>query len=194
MRSSDPNDTARAFLAALDAAHWDKAAALVHTDTVERFHEWYLEQLRRQDREGASDGLAETMFVRLSELVRVRDAAEAEALGPPQLLARFIAGVSPQNLYASQPTAQTAAAAERSEVRLVRALLRCSRGENDDARAEYRLDWYFGGRRNESMGGVHTLSLAWTSSGWRVRDADLGGHGTGHLMPPQAATAIDSAG
>jgi hypothetical protein len=191
MRSSDPSDTACAFLAALDAGRWDEAAALVHPETVERFQEWYLEQLRRQDREGTSGGPTETMFVRLSELIRVRDAAEAEALSAPQLLARFIAAVNPQNLYASQPTPQTAAAAEQSEVRLVRALLRCSRGENDDARAEYRLDWYFGGRRNESMGGFHTLSLAWTSSGWRVRDADLGGHGTGHLVPPPAATAID---
>lgn len=187
MRPTDPTHIARDFLAALDAGHWDESAALVHTDTADRFREWYVEQLRRQAREGTSNGQAETMFVRLSEFIRVRDAAEANALSAPQLLARFVASVSPQNLYPSPLTA------EQGEVRLVRSLVRCSREGSDDARAEYRLDWYFGGRRNESMGGVHTLLLTWTSSGWRVRDADLGGHGTGHLVPPPAPTAIDSA-
>ena len=179
-----PEATARAFLSALNAGDWNGTAALVHPGTVERFREWIVEQLGREDDGEAPDESGDTEFFDARSLLGMHDVSEAEALTPTELLARFAAAVGPRAIERMLCDSDPALFLATRDCRVVRTFLACRREGGDRAHAEYRTEWYFAGRQNQTMGGTHVLQLALSADAWRVLDADLSGHGTGHILPP----------
>lgn len=176
---SDLKEIARRFLDALDEGRWGDAAALVAPSTVEAFREGWLAWLRYEDsRPTAPPGPpVETIFVNPLSMLNLRSASEAERLSPHDLLARYIERTQPGNF----PIA--AGPESGPSLRAVRALVGVTRTGAEMAVAEYRVTWADVGHSEPWPGGVHRMHLAMTPDGWRVTDADVGGHGTGHLDP-----------
>ena len=185
-RYDGPEATARAFLSALDAGDWQGTAALVHPQTAERFRDWFVQQLSRDGERVEPRGfIVDTVFPDPCDLVGVRDASEVVALTSTELLARFAAAVDPRAIQrVLRASAPDAGSPEHVEPRVVRTFLACSRQGGDLARAEYRTDWYFAGRHNQTVGGTHAIEFGLSAGAWRVLDADLSGNGTGHIPPP----------
>jgi len=177
---SSPAEVARAFLAALDEQRWLDAVVLVDPRTSERFRDWWIARLgNRADEPEASD--AETSFLPPLAFLGVADAAEAARLTAAEFLARFAEGVHPGNVLRPLPRGRADAG---EEVRVTRTLLAVEEETDDRVTVRYRTEWWHGGRRNEATAGEHALELVRTADGWRVRDAELGGLGGGHILPP----------
>ena len=176
---SDLKEIARSFLDALDEGRWGDAAALVAPSTVDAFREGWLAWLRYEDsRPTASPGPpVETIFANPVSLLNLRSASEAERLSPPDLLARYIERMQPGNFPIP------AGPESGPSLRVVRTLVGVTRTGEGKAVAEYRVTWVDVGHSEPLPGGVHRMHLAMTPDGWRVTDADVGGHGTGHLDP-----------
>lgn len=177
---SDSADVvARAFLADLDGRRWRDAAALVDPETRKRFRAFAIEWIERRD-PAPQQRPATTHFASPAALLGVADGASAMAMDAEELLARFAEGIHPGNLdrhHRSSPKAD-------SDVRITRTLLDVQPRGDGRAWARYRTEWWHAGVRNEATAGEHRMELIRTSGGWRVRDADLGGWGGGHILPP----------
>jgi hypothetical protein len=189
LSSPDSNlkEIARGFIDALDDGRWGDAAALVAPSTVDAFREGWLAWLRYEDsRPTALPGPPmETFFASPLSLLNLRSASEAERLNPADLLARYIERMQPGNF-------PIAAGPESGPLlRVVRTLVGVTRTGEGKAVAEYRVTWVAVGHSEPWPGGVHRMHLAMTPDGWRVTDADVGGHGTGHLDPRMR---VDSSG
>lgn len=172
-----PQTIAQAFLAALDDGRWREAAALVDPHTREQFRTWSLQPLANARDEHMEPGDAETRFVSPAALLG-RDAA---SLDDVEFLARFAEAVQPANVIRRL-------SGDSGQIRVTRTLLEVAPVAPvapDHVTARYRTEWWHGPVRNEATAGVHSLELARTSAGWRVRDADLSGSGGGHILPPE---------
>lgn len=165
---------AQAFLTALDEGRWRDAAGLVDAHTREALQAWCVERIRTA---GGSAGDTGTQFLSPTVLMGVSTAEEASLLTSTELVARFAEGVSRAGVDRH--------AAEPGLSRITRRFLDASVSQGR-ATVHYRTEWWNGEERNVAMGGVHSLELVMTPEGWRVRDADLGAWGTGHLLPPPA--------
>lgn len=182
-----PEDVARAFLAALDERRWHDAALLVDSQTLERFRAVMIKFLDLQARLPAQPADSDTYFIPLTEMLGVADAAAAERLSATQLLAHFAESSHPENVLRHHPNAQP------EEIRITRTLLEVEPVIADYATARYQTEWWHGASRNKETTGVHALELVRTSSGWRIRDADLSGYGGGHILPPDELMAAADA-
>jgi hypothetical protein len=168
---------ARAFLAALDERRWHDAAVLVDSQTLERFRAWSIKLLDLRSHQPAQPGESDTFFIPATALMGVADAATAKRLSATQLLARVAENVHPENVLRHHKLGQS------EEIRITRTLVGVERASGNRATARYQTEWWHGDSRNEATAGVHTLDLVQTSTGWRIRDADLSGHGGGHILP-----------
>jgi hypothetical protein len=182
--SHSPEEVARAFLAALDASRWREAAALIDPETAERFRAQQIELLRLEERTPETPASAETVFARATTLLGVRSADEAEALPAADLLARFAESLHPGSALQRVHGAEGHSSPESAPLRLTRTVVGCTESDDGSARVEYRTDWRQGEIRSDWMGGIHVLTAVHTPAGWRVRDADLSGHGSGHILFP----------
>jgi hypothetical protein len=182
--SHSPEEVARAFLAALDAGRWPEAAALVDPETAERFRAQQIGLLRLEERMPEAPASAETVFARATALLGVQSADEAEALPATELLARFAESLHPAGVLRRAYGSGGRSVTETTPPRLTRTIVGCTKSDGGTARVEYRTDWQQGETRSDFMGGVHVLTVIHTPAGWRVRDADLSGHGGGHILVP----------
>lgn len=187
--SDSPEEVARAFLAALDAGRWREAAALVDPQTAERFRVQQIELLRLEERSPETPVPAQTVFARTAALLGVRGADEAEALPAAELLARFAESLHPASVLRRAQGAGDHSGTGSPPPRLTRTIVGCMKGDDGSARVEYRTDWRQGETRSDFMGGFHVLTAIHTPAGWRVRDADLSGHGSGHILVPDEQLA-----
>lgn len=185
--SDSPEEVARAFLAALDAGRWREAAALVDSQTAERFRIQQIELLRLEER--SPEAPAQTVFAHATALLGVRGADEAEALPAAELLARFAESLHPASVLRRAQGAGDHSGTESPPPSLTRTIVGCVKDDDGSARVEYRTDWRQGETRSDFMGGLHVLTAIHTPAGWRVRDADLGGHGSGHILVPDEQLA-----
>jgi hypothetical protein len=182
--SHSPEEVARAFLAALDAGRWSEAAALVDPETAERFRAQQIELLRLEERMPGTPPSTETVFTRATALLGVQCADEAEALPATELLARFAESLHPVSVLRRAHEAGGHSGTETAPPRLTRTIVGCTKSDDGNARVEYRTDWRQGETGSDFTGEVHVLTALHTPTGWRVRDADLGGHGNGHILMP----------
>lgn len=182
--SHSPEEVTRAFLAAFDAGRWREAAALVDPETAERFRAQQIEFLRLEERIPEAPAAAETVFARAATLLGVRSADEAEALPAAELLARFAESLHPASALRRAHGAEGHSGTKPTPLLLTRTIVGCTKSDDGSARVEYRTDWQQGETRSDVMGGVHVLTAIHTPMGWRVRDADLSGHGNGHILIP----------
>lgn len=175
-----PEGTARSFLAALDERRWHDAAALVDPRTAERFRGFWLARLESEAADGVPDDVpSDTRFLSATGLLRVPDAASAAHLTAAEILARVAEALHPENVLR-----RAGAPAGEGAIRVTRTLIDSAPPPPEGMRVRYRMEW----RQGEIVTdrGVHTLELTRTSAGWAVRDADLGGHGGGHIVPPSS--------
>ena len=173
--SDSPDAIARAFLAALDEGRWHDAADLVDPRTGERFRSFWIERLESEASGVPDDRPSDTLFTSASELLRVHDPAAAERLTPADMLARVAEASHPGNFIAH-------GRAGDGEIRITRTFLDSTPLGADRAQVRYRIEWRHGAVVSDM--GVHAMELTRASGGWAVRDADLGGHGGGHIVPP----------
>lgn len=176
---SHPEEVARGFMSALDQERWRDAAALVAPSTVDAFRQGWLAWIRAEASLPAGHSFpgSDTVFSGPLSLLQLRSANEAERLSPVDLLARFIERVQPANL-------ELAAGLEsRQSLRPVRTVIGIAHTGAGSAVAEYRVTWRDVSHFAPGSGGIHRMHLGMTPDGWRVTDADVGGYGTGHLIP-----------
>jgi hypothetical protein len=173
-----PEAVAGAFLAALDDRRWHDAARLVDPRTAERFHAFWLARLESEAADGAPDDVpSDTRFASTAELLGVEDAADAAHLTATELLARLAEALHPDDALR-----RAGALASDGAIRVIRTPVDSTHVEPDGMRVRYRIEWRQGEIASDR--GVHTLELVRTPTGWAVRDADLGGYGGGHILPP----------
>lgn len=175
-----PDATARSFLAALDDQRWHDAARLVDPRTAERFRGFWIARLESEAADDVPDDVpSDTRFISATELLRVPDAARAAHLTATEMLARVAEALVPDTALQG-----AGAPADEVAIRVTRTLIDSAPPGPEGMRVRYRIEW----RQGEVVSdrGVHTLELTRTSAGWAVRDADLGGHGGGHIMPPSS--------
>lgn len=175
----EPEAVARAFLTALDEGRWSDAADLVDIQTREAFQTWCVEQIGTAARAPGQAGPSDTWFVPAGTLMAVSTAAEAARFTSAELVARFAQAVSPASLHR-----QMGVRGLSGDVRITRRFLEANPTVRGRLRVQYRTDWWEGDERDLALGGIHSLELVLTGDGWRVRDADLGGWGGGHILPP----------
>lgn len=142
--------------------------------------------------------MLDTVFRGPAELARVRGAAELEALSPVELLARFAESLDLARVMNREPEGGPAGAGQESSgaalPRLLRTVLGCRIEDEATARVEYRTEWMEEGRQDQLPGDIHSLTLHYTPSGWRVWDADLTGTGEGRIrLPDEAFTHLRAA-
>jgi hypothetical protein len=167
-------ETARRFLAFLDACRWSDAAALVHPDTAEQFRAQQLELLRLQSTgPGRAEG-GETLFQSPASLF---GSAEQASLQPATaLLARFAEALDPASFLAAAAPGDAGRAPH-----VKRTLLSCTESPDGSASAQFRVEW---GRGPSDA--IRTLALGRTPDGWRIRDAELAPLGNTGLVLPDA--------
>ena len=170
----------RAFLRALDDRRWLDAAALVDPKTREAFQAWCLEAVGARDRLSPPQTARETRFFSAADLLRLSSAADAARFTSTEFLARFAEAVEPGTLYRGAGVEASA-----QQIRIARTFVEAVQDAPDRATVRYRADWWHGDQRNQATGGIHSFDLILTADGWRVRDADLGGWGTGHIFPSE---------
>ena len=178
----EPESLARAFVTALDEGRWSDAADLVDTQTRKAFQAWCVEQIGIAAQGLGPESPSDTRFVAAGALMGVSTKAEAARLTSNEFVARFAEAVSPRNLD-PQAGAQDASGPSR----ITRQVMDTAHRSGNRATVRYRTEWWNGEVRNVSMSGIHTLHLRLTKEGWRVRDADLGGWGEGHILPPSGS-------
>jgi hypothetical protein len=176
---------ARSFFAALDEGRWIDAAALVHPQTREEFKRWWVDHLHRERLAPPPEGEPETVFASPASLLGTSDAAEAARLPAEEILARFAEAVQPGNLHRAFPGRHAFGADE--QIRVTRTVLHSAPGTSGSFLVRYRTEWWHGEIRNQATAGIHVLELARFNDEWRVRDADLGGFGNGHILPQRMA-------
>lgn len=175
-----PDATARSFLAALDDRRWHDAARLVDSRTAERFRGFWIARLESEAADDVpDDGPSDTRFISATELLHVPDAASAAHLTATEMLARVAEALMPDTALR-----RAGAPADQVAIRVTRTLIDLAPPQPEGTRVRYRIEW----RQGEIVSdrGVHTLELTRTSAGWAVLDADLGGHGGGHIIPPSS--------
>lgn len=175
-----PEGTARSFLAALDDQRWHDAARLVDPRTAERFRGFWIARLESEAVDDVPDAVpSDTRFASAAGLLRVGDAASAAHLTATEILARVAEALHPDNVLR-----RAGAPAGEGAIRVTRTLIDAAPPPQEGMRVRYRIEW----RQGEVVSdrGVHTLDLTRISAGWAVRDADLGGHGGGHILPPSS--------
>jgi hypothetical protein len=176
---SHPEEVARGFVAALDAGRWRDAAAFVAPSTVDAFRQGWLAWLRAEASlpRGRPIPRSDTVFSSPLSLLQLRSVDEAERLSPIDLLARFIERMQPENFeHAAGPDSRRA-------LRPVRTVIGIARPGAESAVAEYRVAWGGVNHPAPGAGAIHRMHLGMTPEGWRVTDADVAGHGNGHLLP-----------
>jgi hypothetical protein len=179
-RDDSPEGTAQSFLAALDERRWHDAAALVDPRTAERFRGFWIARLESEASDDVPDGVpSDTRFISAIELLRVPDAASATYLTATEILARVAEAHNPDDVLRRAGTP-----AGEGAIRVTRTLIDSGLPPSEGMRVRYRIEWRQGEIVNDR--GVHTLELTRTSAGWAVRDADLGGYGGGHIVPPSS--------
>lgn len=169
---------AQAFISALNEHRWRDAVVLVDGRTQAAFRASVGEWMEDEARSTPADG--DTRFASPLRMMGVADAAEAMELTAEELLARFAEALHPGNLPRHYP----GIALDTGGMRITRTLLRIEPIGEDRARAWYRTEWWDGDVLSAVLGGEHALELMLTPDGWRIRDADLSGHGGGHILPP----------
>ena len=168
-----PEAVAKQFLAALDDECWLDASQSLHPEAAEAFRHQQIELIRMEERWPQGPSSSDFRFTGPAELLRVRNASEAEALSSAEMFARFAAAVGPN----TRRTGTT-------PLRLRRVILGLHRAASD-ATARYRTEVYAGDTPLPHFpwwNDVRELSLRSTPEGWRVRDVDLGVSGGGHLL------------
>ena len=168
-----PEAAAKQFLAALDHERWPDAAQWLHPEAAEAFRRQQIELIRMAERWPQGPSSSDFSFTGHTDLLRVRDASEAEALPGAEMFDRFAAAVGPN---ASRPG--------ETPLRLRRIILGVHRTASD-ATARYRTEVYAGDTSLPHVpwwNDVRELSLRSTPEGWRVRDVNLGVSGGGHLL------------
>jgi hypothetical protein len=173
---------ARAFLAAQDELRWMDAAELVDPHTRDVFQRRCIEWIDRAPSRPHEAVPSDTRFTSPLEILGLASAAEAVNLTSTEFLARFAEGVHPGNLHRQLPGDSTSGSA--GQIHITRTFVEAAVSASDRATVRYNTEWWSGDVRNQTVGGIHSLELARTPHGWRVRDADLGGWGGGTILLP----------
>lgn len=169
-----PAELASEFLAALDAERWSDAADLLEPGVLEAFRAQWVEVARIEEKRPRSSEVPETLFLSVAEILRVRNAAEVEALSASEVFAGYAEAAGP-------------ARAGEAPFRVRSTLLRVE-WEGDTAVARYRTELYVGETPRPAhpwWNGVRDLSLTRCADGWRVRDVAFGAAGGGGLLVPE---------
>jgi hypothetical protein len=175
----DAKPVAEAFLAALDDGRWSDAADLVDVGTREAFQAWVVEQITAAGEVSPSANPSDTHFLSAAALIGVSTGPEAARLTSAELVARFAQALSRASL-----DRVTGGSEPNRQIRITRRFLESFAAGGGGVTVRYRTEWWQGGERNVALAGIHSLELARTKEGWRVRDADLSGWGSGHILPP----------
>lgn len=175
----DVEELARAFLAALDEERWSDAANLVDPATREAFQVWLVDQIRSSEGADPSEAQTDTQFLSAATLIGISSAAEAARFTSTEIVARFAQAVSPDSVNRLSGVRGSGGAP-----RMTRHFLEVVSSTHGRATVRYRAEWWEGSELSRAMGGIHSLELILTEHGWRIRDADLGGWGVGHILPP----------
>jgi hypothetical protein len=180
-QDATPETVAMAFLGALDAELWLEAAQWLHPDSAEAFRTQQLELIRMEEKWPNPPSSSDVHFTGPAEMLRVRNASEADALSASEVFARFAASVGPG-----------AHSSSHAPLRLRRVLLGVER-TTSGATALYRSDVYTGDTPLPHFpwwNDVRELRLVKTPQGWRVQDVNLGVTGDGHLLLSGAQMAL----
>jgi hypothetical protein len=173
-----PENVALAFLAALDEGRWLDAAALVDPRSREALQSWCTGEIEAALAHPSTSIPSDTHFVSLAGLIQVETANQAERLTSVEFLARFAEALHPATFY------RRIAGGSSGEFRITRKILGTLPRGPEQAMVRYSTEWWEGGVRNEATSGTHSLDVTRTPEGWRILDADLGGWGGGHILPP----------
>jgi hypothetical protein len=180
---------ARAFLAALDELRWMDAAELVDSHTREAFQRRCIEWIDRASSRPQQVLPSDTQFTSLLEILGLTSAAEVASLTGTEFLARFAEGVHPGNLHRRLKDDSTSGST--GQIHITRTFVEAAVSASGRATVRYNTEWWNGDVRNQAVGGIHSLELAKTQEGWRVRDADLGGWGGRRLLLPPPPSVSD---
>ena len=168
-----PEAVAKQFLAALDDERWPDAAQWLHPEAAEAFRRQQVDLIRMGEKWPQAPSSSDFRFTGHTDLLRVRNASEAEALSGAEMFDRFAAAVGPN---AGRPG--------ETPLRLRRIILGVHRTASDTT-VRYRTEVYAGGTPLPHFPwwkDVREMSLRSTPEGWRVRDVNLGVSGGGHLL------------